>query len=122
MVATVRIAEGLRCRLIGCVAGGADPTSGGWRGSGRSGRGGGRKRTLPAGTAAEIVRVTTTERPRYGSTHWTVRTLAARIGVGRETVGRVWPADGLRPWRAETFKLSRDLYFADVRIRSEAAR
>jgi len=76
----------------------------------RPGRG--RKRTLPAGTAAEIVRVTTTERPLDGSTHWTTRTLAARLEVGRETVRRVWAEHGLRPWRVETFKLSRDPDFA----------
>ena len=76
----------------------------------RPGRG--RKATLPAGTAAEIIRVTSTERPPDGSTQWTTRTLAGHLGVGRETVRRVWAEHGLRPWRVETFKLSNDPDFA----------
>ena len=75
-------------------------------------RGRGRKPTLPVGTAAEIIRVTSTERPPDGSTQWTTRTLAARLGVSRETVRRVWAVHGLRPWRVETFKLSNDPDFA----------
>ena len=76
----------------------------------RPGRG--RKPVLPAGTAAEIVRVTASERPPDGSTQWTTRTLAARLGVSRETVRRVWAEHGLRPWRTDTFKLSNDPHFA----------
>ena len=111
-VATIRIAEALsvspdrvrrwRRRFAERRVGGV--------GTVRPGRG--RKRTLPAGTAAEIVRVTTTERPPDGSTQWTVRTLAAHLGVGRETVRRVWAGHGLRPWRVDTFKLSNDPQFA----------
>jgi len=76
----------------------------------RAGRG--RKPTLPEGTAAEIVRVTMSERPADGATHWTTRTLATHLGVGRETIRRVWADHGLRPWRVDTFKLSRDPDFA----------
>ncbi len=72
----------------------------------RPGRG--RKPTLPSGTASEIVRVTLAERPADGATHWTTRTLAERLGVSRETIRRVWADHGIRPWRTETFKLSRD--------------
>jgi transposase len=71
----------------------------------------GRKPWLPTGTVAEIVRVTLEERPADGSTHWSTRTLAARIGVNRETVRRVWRDHGLKPWRVETFKLSNDPRF-----------
>ena len=72
----------------------------------RPGRG--RKPILAAGTVVEIVRVTLNERPADGATHWTTRTLAARLGVSRETIRRVWLAQGLRPWRVDTFKLSND--------------
>jgi len=68
----------------------------------------GRKPSLPEGTVAEIVRLTLTERPDDGSTHWSTRSLAAAVGVSRETVREVWRDHGLRPWRAGTFKLSND--------------
>ena len=80
----------------------------GLEGVGRIAPGRGRKPWLPAGTVAEIVRVTREERPADGSTHWSTRTLARRIGVNRETVRRVWRDHGLKPWRVETFKLSND--------------
>jgi transposase len=73
----------------------------------------GRKPSLPEGTVAEIVRVTLEERPDDGSTHWTTRGLARALGVSRETVRRVWRDHGLRPWRAETFKLSSDPRFEE---------
>jgi len=41
------------------------------------------------------------------------RTLAARIGVNRETVRRLWRDHGLKPWRSETFKLSSDPRFEE---------
>lgn len=65
----------------------------------------------PPGIVSEIIRVTLEERPEDGSTHWSTRTLAARIGVHRETIRRVWRDHGLRPWRADTFKLSTDPQF-----------
>ena len=80
-------------------------------GVGRIAPGRGRKPWLPAGTVAEIVRVTREQRPEDGSTHWSTRTLARRIGVNRETVRRVWRDHGLKPWRVERFKLSIDFDF-----------
>jgi len=38
---------------------------------------------------AEIVRVTCHEKPADTSTHWTTRSLAARFGVGKDTIARV---------------------------------
>jgi transposase len=80
-------------------------------GVGRIRPGRGRKPSLPEGTVAEIVRVTREERPADGSTHWSTRTLAAHVGVGRETVRRVWADHDLQPWRSDTFKLSNDPAF-----------
>lgn len=80
---------------------------------GRVRPGRGRKPSLPAGTTAEIVRVTREERPADGATHWSTRSLADALGVSRETVRRVWADHGLRPWRAETFKLSNDPRFEE---------
>jgi transposase len=85
----------------------------GIEGVGQVAPGRGRKPSLPEGTVAEIVRMTLEERPDDGSTHWTTRTLATALGVSRETVRRVWRDHGLRPWRAQTFKLSNDPRFEE---------
>ena len=82
-------------------------------GIGRVAPGRGRKPSLPQGTVAKIVRTTLEERPDDGATHWSTRTLAEALGVSRETVRRVWADHGLRPWRAETFKLSNDPRFEE---------
>ena len=83
----------------------------GVEGVGRIAPGRGRKPSLPDGTVARIVAVTDRERPADGSTHWTTRSLAAKLGVSHETVRRVWADHGLKPWRVETFKLSNDPAF-----------
>src|SRR5512139_1384134 len=76
----------------------------------REGRG--RKPSIPAETVDEIVRVTLHETPP-GATHWSTRTMAARVGVSRDPVHRVWRARGLQPHRVETFKLSTDPRFEE---------
>ena len=85
----------------------------GLSGVGRIAPGRGRKPSLATGTIAEIVRMTLAERPADGATHWSTRTLANQIGVSRETIRTVWADHGLRPWRAETFKLSNDPRFEE---------
>ena len=82
-------------------------------GVGQIAPGRGRKPSLPEGTVAKIVRVTRTERPIDGSTHWSTRTLAEDLKVSRETVRRVWADHGLKPWRSDTFKLSNDPRFEE---------
>ena len=82
-------------------------------GLGRVAAGRGRKPSLPEGTIPRIVKVTREERPDDGSTHWSSRTLAASLGVSKDTVLRTWTAHGLAPWRFETFKLSNDPLFED---------
>ena len=71
-------------------------------------KGRGRKSSLPAGTVAEVLRLTLQERPADGSTHWTTRTLAARVGIGKDAVARIWSDHNLKPWKVETFKISND--------------
>jgi hypothetical protein len=70
---------------------------------------------LAEGTVTEVVRVTREETPDDTSTHLTTRALAARLGIGKETVARIWRDHDLKPWRVETFKASND-------PRSKAAR
>jgi len=75
-------------------------------------------RDLPRGgsprqaDAAEIVRLTTRTLPAAG-THWSTRTLAAKVGVSDTTVLRVWRRHGLKPHLIETFKVSRDPRFVE---------
>src|SRR2546425_2650555 len=61
-------------------------------------------------TEKDVARVvsTTLRRPPEGSTHWSSRTLAAQLGMGRSTVQRIWREYRLKPHRVETFKFSND--------------
>ena len=68
----------------------------------------GRKPQIPAATVEAIVDDTLRSVPEDGSAAWSTRSLAARHGVGKDTVARIWRSRGLRPWRTETFKLSND--------------
>jgi transposase len=68
----------------------------------------GRKPWLPEGMVAEVVRVTLTEKPADGSTHWSFRTLAKRMGISHGAVANIWRDHDLRPWTVDTFKLSTD--------------
>jgi hypothetical protein len=45
---------------------------------------------LPAGTVAEVVRLTQYETPEDGSTQWTTRLMARRVGIGKDAVARIW--------------------------------
>jgi transposase len=60
------------------------------------------ERDLPRGgrpptvDAAEVVRLTTQTLPKM-ATHWSTRTLAAKVGVSDTTVLRVWHRHGLKP-------------------------
>jgi transposase len=85
----------------------------GVEGVGTIAEGRGRKPWLPEGTVAEVVRVTMHESPDDGSTHWTTRTLAKRLGIGKDTVARVWRDHGLKPWKIDTFKISNDPQFEE---------
>ena len=82
-------------------------------GVGEVAKGRGRKSSLPAGTVEEVLRLTREERPADGSTHWSTRTLAARVGIGKDSVARIWADHGLKPWQVETFKISNDPRFED---------
>jgi transposase len=82
-------------------------------GVGRIATGRGRKRWLPEGTVADVVRVTREERPGDGSTHWTTRSLADRFGIGKDSVAKIWRDHNLKPWLVKTLKLSNDPAFED---------
>lgn len=70
----------------------------------------GRKPWLSEGTVAEAARITQHELPADGSTHWTTRTLGQRLGIGSDSVARIWQDHDLKPWKVE---ISNDPVFAD---------
>jgi transposase len=76
----------------------------------RPGRG--RPRTISAATVAKIVHLTLNTVPK-GATHWSCRTMAARVGVSPASVQRVWREHRLYPHRVSTFKVSKDPQFLE---------
>ena len=60
-----------------------------------------------------ILDTTLKTRPGDGSTHWSVRTLAAHLRVSRTIIHRVWQRHDVQPHRVERFKLSNDPQFEE---------
>lgn len=50
----------------------------------------------------------TREKPRDGSTHWSTRRLAKRLGVSHSLVHRVWARAGIKPHRMKRYMASDD--------------
>lgn len=73
---------------------------------------GGRKPTIREGMARRIIETTTRQTPK-DATHWSTRTLAKFLGIDKMMVQRVWQANGLRPHRVKTFKVSNDPQFVE---------
>lgn len=76
-------------------------------------KGRGRKPSLGPGVVEEVLRLTHKERPADGSTHWSTRNLAARVGIGKDAVAKIWSDHNLQPWRVATFKVSNDPRFEE---------
>lgn len=72
----------------------------------------GRKPAISPELTQKIVDATLHGQPA-AATHWSTRTLAAKFGVSKMAVQRIWKAHGLQPHRVETFKLSRDRHFVE---------
>jgi transposase len=70
----------------------------------------GAPRTIGDAAVERLVALTLEEAPP-NATHWSTRAMAKRAGMSQTAVGRIWRAFGLRPHRAETFKLSADPAF-----------
>jgi transposase len=68
----------------------------------------GRSSWLPEGTVEAVVADTLRAKPDDGSTHWTTRLMAARHGISKDSVARIWRDHGLKPWKVDTFKISTD--------------
>ena len=75
--------------------------------------------TRPPGTPSvadwkvrEVVELTLSP-PDGEATHWTLRAMAKRVGLGFSTVRRIWQLYGLRPHRFWKFKVSNDPAYVD---------
>jgi transposase len=69
------------------------------------------RKPLTAETIKQVVDLTLHQKPPNG-THWSLRTMAARVGIAPSTVRKIWVAHGLKPHLIKRFKLSRDPDFA----------
>jgi transposase len=122
----------LRCRIVlGCAAGASNlevarelgvsrATVGKWRSRFVARRLDGLSdeprpgvpRSISDDKVEEVV-VKTLEAMPKDATHWSTRSLAKQVGISPASVGRIWAAFGLQPWRSETFKLSTDPLFVE---------
>jgi transposase len=72
----------------------------------------GAPRSIGDEAVERLVALTLEEAPP-NATHWSTRVMARRAGMSQTAVSRIWRAFGLRPHRAETFKLSSDPAFVE---------
>ena len=70
-------------------------------------------KALPENAATLEARIleATRQSPADGSTHWSTRKLAAKLGVSHMRVARVWGKAGLRPHRVRSYMTSDDPEF-----------
>jgi transposase len=61
----------------------------------------------------EDVVVATLESLPGKDTHWSRASMAARTGLSKSTIGRIWRKFDLKPHLQDTFKLSSDPFFVD---------
>ena len=73
----------------------------------------GKPRTIDDERVAQLIKTTLHTRPGDGSTHWSVRTVAAETGISKSSVQRYFHLFGLQPHRTEGFKLSNDPFFIE---------
>jgi transposase len=69
-------------------------------------------RSITDAQVGDVVVRTLEEEPE-GSTHWSKRELARKVGISATSVQQIWRAFGLQPWRTETFKISPDPLLTD---------
>jgi transposase len=111
----LRAAEGASNTQIASEVGVSLPTVGLWRRSfferridglldaPRSGR----PRRIDEDEVQRVLAMTL-ETPPDGSTHWSVRRLAAATGISPTTVHRIWRDHKLKPHQVRSFKFSKD--------------
>jgi transposase len=72
----------------------------------------GRPPSITVAQVEAVVEATLEETPR-NATHWSRTSMAAKSGLSKSTIGRIWRRFGLKPHLADTFKLSTDPLFVD---------
>ena len=70
------------------------------------------KKPLSRAIKLAVVEKTVKERPA-NATHWSVRTMAEKMGISHTRVQRIWAEHGLKPHLVRSFKVSTDPDFAD---------
>ncbi len=75
----------------------------------------GKPRTIDDERVAQLIKTTLHTKPANGSTHWSVRTVAAETGISTTSLQRYFLLFGLQPHRTESFRLSNDPFFVSVR-------
>ncbi len=73
----------------------------------------GKPRTIDDERVAQLIKTTLHTKPADGSTHWSVRGVAAETGISKSSVQRYFALFGLQPHRTESFKLSNDPFFVE---------
>ena len=66
----------------------------------------------PTISRASLIEKTTQSIPS-NATQWSTRTMAREMGISKASVSRIWRANGLKPHRVESFKVSNDPQFAE---------
>jgi len=61
----------------------------------------------------EAVLTKTLEAPPSNRTHWSRRAMAKEMGIGQDSVGRIWRTFGVKPHIVNGFKLSKDPMFVE---------
>ncbi len=64
----------------------------------------GRKPSIPTEVIEKVVRETQQTIP-LNATQWSVRTMAAHVGISKSKVQQIWASRGLKPHLVKTFKL-----------------
>jgi transposase len=72
----------------------------------------GRLPRLSSDLVRTVVEKTLRETPA-AATHWSTRTMARAVGLGKTSVLKIWREHGLKPHLVKSFKVSRDPAFVD---------
>jgi putative transposase len=73
----------------------------------------GAPRSISDEQIAVLINTTLKTKPMDGTTHWSVRSVAAETAISKTSVHRYFQAFGLQPHRQDSFKLSTDPFFIE---------